>query len=472
MLLNQITKKKLQDFLSAMPEENLNVLIRGIEKSQLKGGEDPLTNMILLTARLNARAKEKKMPRLPGPLRLFAMPFEPFLVDNVVGPKQAARIDRASVLKVWHWLARDLIPDQLDRLSGQVKSAILAGDHEKARGLVNQLQVIAVKAIYKVLEGFEESPKEQDRIAGQLGGPQVLGDVIDIANILACGDDLLILRKRFSSQITGLQDEEIGWCLNQLEKFVERHPKMRPHGLALVMELMRHPSQIVRLAKFAAGSDDATKLAAHPYSVVIDLVLYDVRCKVDEICIQINEENNIDKLGTMISTYHDLMHYLQIEIEFVLKSDWCKTLTRLRAQLSERLSSKLIEAPRLIKAALKTGENSLELVSSDDVEEAENVLKLMKICMHVVDELALNELLSRIRRESEQFMTAMGDATVERLRRSDENNRASAQARADAAVRLTGIIFGDEISGLLRKAASIARRAAEEDTNIGLINTA
>ena len=343
-----------------MPEETLTVLIRGIEKSRLSGKDDPLTNMILFTARQNAQAQNSKMPRVPGPLRLFSIPFEPFLVNCTVGPKQPARIDRASVLKVWQWLARDVIPDKLGRLSEQAKLAVVAGNQPKAREFIELLRAAAVKSIRGVVANFERYPKDRGRIAGQLGGNQVLDDAIDIANILACEEDLGVLQKRFSSRIFKLQDEDISWCLNQLEGFCARNPEMLLHALSLIMQQLARPSEIVRISKTFVGSDDALKFEAHPYGEAINMVLYDTRCIVKEICDHIDANGDIEQIGMLITTYHDLMHYLRIEIEFPSSCDWSATIVELRSRLSERLSTKLEEAPRLIKSRAEGGRRWIE----------------------------------------------------------------------------------------------------------------
>ena len=109
---------------------------------------------------------------------------------------------------------------------------------------------------------------------------------------------------------------------------------------------------------------------------------------------------------------------------------------------------------------------------SESVEAAEYILRLINICHLAAGELALNEPLARIRREVEQFLNVMADAAIENLRSSTSNQRVAAQSRADVAVRLSQIMFGDEIADLLRKAASIARQAAEEPADYKLANSA
>jgi len=147
-------------------------------------------------------------------------------------------------------------------------------------------------------------------------------------------------------------------------------------------------------------------------------------------------------------------------------------ISQLRSKLSDRLSSKLEEAPRLIKTALKADADGMNEPAMEDVVAAENVLQLMQICRSSADELALNELLSRVRREIELFMNAMGDAAVEALRSSTSAQRNAAKARADIAVYLTRIVFGDEIADLLRKAANIALKAVQDGPDFKLADSA
>ncbi|MBZ0216123.1 MAG: hypothetical protein K8F25_06205, partial [Fimbriimonadaceae bacterium] len=250
------------------------------------------------------------------------------------------------------------------------------------------------------------------------------------------------------------------------------HKDMLPHALILIMEQLARPAEIVRLAKKFVGTDDAIKIESHAYRATVEIVLYDIRCRVKEIGDALDRDEDIAVVGKMITSYRNLMHSLQIELTIPTSSAWSKMITQLRSKLSERLSSKLNEAPRLIKTALKADSDGMNEPAKADVDAAESALQLMQICRSSSDELALNELLSRLRREIEQFMNAMGDAAVESLRRSTPKQRSAAKARADIAVFLSRIVFGDEIADLLYKAAHIAMKSTEDSLDFKLADSA
>ena len=59
---------------------------------------------------LRPALRDAQAARTPTPLRLFCRPFEDLLTSAPRKTKQKASIARASVLPVWLWLGRDLIP--------------------------------------------------------------------------------------------------------------------------------------------------------------------------------------------------------------------------------------------------------------------------------------------------------------------------------------------------------------------------
>jgi hypothetical protein len=121
------------------------------------------------------------------------------------------------------------------------------------------------------------------------------------------------------------------------------------------------------------------------------------------------------------------------------------------------------DTPRQIKAILSYDEKGRAEVPEHEIVAVENLLLLMNQCRRISGELALNETLSRIRRDSEQYLNMMGDALVERIRRSDSASRVPLTSRLDIAERLTRIALGKEIAELLCRSGSLAIQSAESE---------
>ena len=70
--------------------------------------------------------------RTPTPLRLFCRPFEDILTSGPRKTKQKASIARSSLLPVWLWLGRDLIPAETEKFIADAKTLIVAQKYAEA----------------------------------------------------------------------------------------------------------------------------------------------------------------------------------------------------------------------------------------------------------------------------------------------------------------------------------------------------
>ncbi|MBL4756810.1 MAG: hypothetical protein JKY32_03960 [Rhizobiales bacterium] len=455
--------ERLEEFMLTLTPEAIALLVGAAEKSRLKSESDPVSEMILQAAVKHSRKYGNEIPRTTEPDRLLFSPIETFLIDRAVGPKQSARIERASLPVIWTWLSRDLIPDEIEKAEPLIRDHILAGRNTDIQKLINELRCSAVSAINKIFDRFQEQPDERLRIAGHLGSEQALEDARDIAIIFENLDDLSEIRSALPQNIAALEGDLLETSTKLLGDICNRAPQLRPFGLALVMARLEHPAEIIRMAKAAVHSDASIKLESHAYRVAIELVLYEANIMARQAQDALGPMKNIKKICSYLRDYYSLAHGLNVEVEMSSTSSWAKKIRKIRTGLSDRVSSVIGDTPRQIKAVLSYDEKGRAEVPEHEIAAVEKLLILMNQCRRISGELALNETLSRTRRDSEQYLNMMGDAIVERIRRSDLASRLPLTSRLHIAERLTRIALGDEIAELLCRSGSLAIQSVESE---------
>jgi hypothetical protein len=455
--------ERIEEFMIKLSPEAVAMLVGATEKSRKDGEDDPVSRIILQAA-LNLSLKHgKKVPRLVDPSRLLFGPIEPFLIDFAAGPKQPARIERASLPIIWTWLERDLMADHIAQLEAGIAYCDPDDEAITAEKLTTELRRKAAAAISAIFDSFQERPDERLRFASQLGSEQALDDANDMVAIFEHSIALQQLNSKLPTRIPSLDGDILVSVTEALGNLIDRDQRLRPFGLVLVMAKLQNPAEIIRVAKAAVNSDSSTKLESHPYRAAVDLVLYEANTKARQAQDALRAMDGNVLIWKLLHDYYSLAHGLNVEVEISSASQWAKKVIKMRSGLSDRISGVIGDAPRQIKALLSYDKEKSKEIPEHEVLLMENLLKLMIQCRKISSELALNEMLSSVRKDSEQYLNMMGDALVEKLRHSDPASRAPLIKRLEIAERLTRIALGDEIADLLRRSASLAKQSIEAE---------
>jgi len=98
----------LKMFLGSLSGDIAAQLASAIEADRLRDG-NLLPHASILEG-LRPALRNANAARTPTPLRLFCRPFEDLFDTNTRKAKQKGSLARGSLLPVWLWLSRDLLP--------------------------------------------------------------------------------------------------------------------------------------------------------------------------------------------------------------------------------------------------------------------------------------------------------------------------------------------------------------------------
>lgn len=469
MSLRVATAARLREFFAAIPEKTLGRFIAEIEHASSVGEPDPLATTILAEARKYARAKGINLKRGPVPMRALCETIEPFLVSEVHGPKQPARIHRASLTRVWRWIERDLLPKTYAEHEEAIRNVLIGDDEDEIQAQLRQTRIVIANAIYDIVKVAENSRGTRMRMAAQIGGEQAFDDARDVADIFLGEAQLQAFGRRLPDRFSEFAPDDVDWCLPLLDELNSEQPRLVPFAVALIMARLSKPAQIARIPVRCVGSDDTTKIETHRYRCAIDLIIFDIGSKVREILAALEHDRDANLLHRLMREYSDLVRGMRLDLSIGANTGPADRLGGHCSMLSEALASEIKQAPRLVRACIGAGSKG-GAPDEIDILEAELALNLLNDCRSIVSELALNDLVSRMRREIDQLLTAAGDAVVHKLRSNDEAERERAHRRFKTIVRLTRKGIDKKNAELLERSGLTAMATAERDVRAKAAN--
>ncbi|HXK54358.1 MAG TPA: hypothetical protein PK405_06700 [Hyphomicrobiales bacterium] len=449
---------QLDKYLQALPADGLAALLGKVERAQALGEIDSGDGVLILsTARQLALAGKLPMASVYSAKRLFLEPIIPFIRRASQAQKQHARIDAGSPDRIIEWLERDLKPAFFSDLFVAADRFLGQGKLEKAHEMVAAARVVAVRAIRKRLADADSDEQMERRLRAQLGGGTALDDARDCADVFADAEAMAALADGFPAIIEELDEGKQIRCLSALNHYVHGRPQMLAYGVALLMHRLARPEQIIRLSKRMAGSDLASALEAHPFGVAGELIVYDVERLAEAIVERVEATGDYGKLHALLQKYYALAHGLRVETELTPRDAWARRLAVARAGLSDRLGVAIARAPGLLRAVFRSVRAEiLETPDPVDVANADSAIHLLEDARALLAELALNDLVSRVRSEVEATLDLFCDQLIERLRTCTPREQDKAIGLVEAAARYVQRMSGAEQARLFQRSAASA----------------
>ncbi|MCF2523048.1 hypothetical protein [Bradyrhizobium sp. G127] len=459
--MSQSSIERLKDYLGQLPPKAQALLMREFERSIERGEDVAVANFVLEQLRSIVRAPSEDMtPRTEDPMRRVFRPLEPFLVENVphIRPGQ---IRRASLGPVWLWLGREGCPEAVRTFEAAVAGG--AADNAAARAL----QLAAAEAIASVTGNLTGG--ERQRTLGRLGATSVVEDIASIGAVLSACDSLEKLNHKLPGQMRAFGESQIRSVMAALNLPSLQTPQVLPFAVALVMNRLAAPWQIVRLGIMMAASDDEIRVAGTPFGITVTMAIHDLSRLAAELRSDI-KRGHFNDTSNNLKTLHDGVRGLRTELDIRSESAWGKQLASIRSEISNSLQSEIDSVPGRVRRLLRQGPDkdvtSANRIDPVDIEETAALIDFVAVCRTYASELAINEVSLRAYTELQHYVEKATETLVESLRTHDQRVRAYRLMQMQAAIRFCDVLFGPDYASLMSKAAEMARpveRKAAED---------
>jgi len=462
--MDQTSIERLREYLAQLPPQSQALLMREFERAIERGEDAVVANFVLEELRKIVRGTdEPTRARTDDPARLLFRPLEPFLTEGNF-PRRPGQIRRASLQPVWQWLIRDGAPDPARDFEAALNAS---RDSDKSAALevaVRAFQRAASDAIGQLLADGDR------RQLARVGGPDVLEDLQPIGALLAAREAIEALNGRLPSHFRVFADAQVGSAVAALNVPALQTTQLLPFAMALVMQRLSAPWQIIRLAIKIAASDDEIRVAATPYGVAVTIALHDLSYLAAVLRTDIRR-GHFDNIGEYLKTLHDGVRGLRTELDLRNDSTWGKQLTAIRAEISNSLQSEIDSVPGRVRRILRQRpDKDISIgskVDSTEVDETAALIDFVAVCRTYASELAINEVTLRTYSDLQQYVEKSTEALVQSLRSADSKTRPYRQSQVQAAVRFCEVLFGHDYASLMSRAAENAVTVERKSSRAG-----
>jgi hypothetical protein len=462
--MDQTSIERLREYLAQLPPQSQALLMREFERAIERGEDAVVANFVLEELRKIVRGTdEPTRARTDDPARLLFRPLEPFLTEGNF-PRRPGQIRRASLQPVWQWLIRDGAPDPARDFEAALNAS---RDSDKSAALevaVRAFQRAASDAIGQLLADGDR------RQLARVGGPDVLEDLQPIGALLAAREAIEALNGRLPSHFRVFAEAQVGSAVAALNVPALQTTQLLPFAMALVMQRLSAPWQIIRLAIKIAASDDEIRVAATPYGVAVTIALHDLSYLAAVLRTDIRR-GHFDNIGEYLKTLHDGVRGLRTELDLRNDSTWGKQLTAIRAEISNSLQSEIDSVPGRVRRILRQRpDKDISIgskVDSTEVDETAALIDFVAVCRTYASELAINEVTLRTYSDLQQYVEKSTEALVQSLRSADSKTRPYRQSQVQAAVRFCEVLFGHDYASLMSRAAENAVTVERKSSRAG-----
>jgi hypothetical protein len=459
MAATGLSVERLHEYLQQLPPAARALLIEKLEGAGQSGEPIPGGEVLLQELRSVLRRSGEPAARGDTVDRQFFRPVEFFLTDDDPTHKLQGRIARASLGPLWTWICRDLVPREANDYCTEMGRALAATDSATCERLTEAFQNLVIADIRSMLEAVQADHKARRRMVGQIGTPNGLEDVGNLATILSGRAAFALIASRLPGHIRNLADGQIEGVKGLLDTSIGAQGDLLPHALTLVMSRMAAPWQLIRLAVKAAESDDAGRIAATPYAPAVTITLAEIDRMVLELQADLRRGPG-PVVNALIKSIHDAIRGVRTELAFTVDSSYGRRIAAIRAEVADVLNSEIETMPGRVRRLLRPNPASEAvpnaILKPGEVTETEALIEFVGVCRNHAGELAISEMTLRTQNEVQQYLDTSTQVLLDALRGAGVVNRSFRQSQVDAAVRFCAKIFGSEYAALLIKAAEVA----------------
>ena len=446
----------LKAFLGSLPGEIAARLASAVEADRMMDGTALPHDAILEGLRPVLRGANAA--RTPPPLRLFCRPFEDILTSNTRKTKQKASIARSSLLPIWLWLGRDLIPAETESYIAQTKALIVARKYADATQRAESFWIQAGAALQAGLA------LPTARTA--LNDPLILADAQEMALLLPAGADMLRIQDVLHRPVPQL-NEDLLWQLRAIyDDLVTRLPDVAPYVAVMAMNRLARPWEALRLPMQICRQSNDTLISKTDMGLVGEIIFARMQNLRDAILNARHPLFSAETLLDQSSQFAEMSSAIVKEIEIKRDGEWGQRLLKERAQTGNVMDGFMDRALREISAALplhKGTGGTADFSRAIDAEKRELALRYAKLVVGSRNFAAAGSFAAKQKTAYEDicaYLRRYIEDVVKELRTIDAARRAVAESQFQLCVELTGLLFSDQEVEFLQRRGRAAQSAA------------
>jgi hypothetical protein len=335
---------RIGEFLRRLTPLARSNLLTELERLEVCDAEIPGAAAVLEKLRAELRAGGQTAERAGNPQRYFFAPLEPLLVDGGAEHANSGRILRGSLVPIWEWISRDLLPTMSRDYATEMNRLIAADNQPGARRTAATFQTKVVKSLENTLGSSGGADQTRARLAIYTASRAAFGDLTKMLSVLRAQDALAKFNEALPATINKFDDARLVKIKELLDAFRKRNPEEIPFALAMVAKRLKTPWQLIRLATKAASSKSAADVAATPYAVTVSMVLDRVEDKRSTLRVALRNERILVAKEILTEVYNT-EYALQVRIDLPDESEWGARLRNLMDSIAALVEAEVSRFP-------------------------------------------------------------------------------------------------------------------------------
>jgi hypothetical protein len=335
---------RIGEFLRRLSPLARSNLLTELERLEVCDAEIPGSAAVLEKLRAEFRASGQTADRAGNPSRYFFAPLEPVLADGAAEHANSGRILRGSLVPIWEWISRDLLPTMARDYATEMNRLIAADNEPGARRAASTFQTKVVKSLESMLSSSGGADQVRARLAIYTASRAAFVDLRKMLLVLRAQDALAKFNEALPATIGKFDDVRLSKVKGQLDAFRKSNPEEVPFALAMVAARLKTHWQLIRLATKAAPNKSAAAVAATPYAITVSMVLDRMEDKRAILRVALKNER-ILVAKELLTEIYDTEYALKVRIDLPEDSEWGQRLPTLMDSIAALVEAEVNRFP-------------------------------------------------------------------------------------------------------------------------------
>jgi hypothetical protein len=316
-----IQADRLSEFLQKLTPLSRSCLLSELERLELCGIDIPGSSDILAKLRAEFRKDESTQSRAGSPSRHFFMPLESFLIDSAPEHANPGRISRSSLVPVWEWICRDLLPTMARDYNKAIGDLDATNNSKELLKIASAFQTKIVKVLENTLASSDSAELARAKLAQYSASRTAFDDMVKMLHVLRARDALVKFNARLPERISKFDNGQVARITPLLDSLRKANADAVPFALTLVAKRLKTYWQLIRLATKAAASKNAADIAITPYAIAVTMALDQFDDKRTALRIAL-KHNRVLVAKELLTEIYDTEYALQVRIDEFEQSNW------------------------------------------------------------------------------------------------------------------------------------------------------
>jgi hypothetical protein len=335
---------RIWEFLQRLSPMTRSCLLTELERLELCGVDMPGSADIQAKLRAEFRSGASQNKEAEPSFHFFAA-LEPVLMEGAPDYDSPGRIPRPSLVPIWEWSSRDLLPTMARDFNTQMRNLIGSDARKKEmKQAVSVFQTKVVKYLENTLSDPTAAQMTRARLANYTSARSAYGDLVKMMIALRAREPIAKFNMALPERLAKFDNGEVAKMTALLDAFRKGNADAVPFAISMIGKRLKTPWHLIRLATRAAASKNVADVAATPYAIAVPMVLDRIDDGRRALRIAL-KQNRVIIARDLLSDIYDIEYALRKHIDHLAESDWGARLQGLMDAVEALVAAEISRFP-------------------------------------------------------------------------------------------------------------------------------